>query len=149
MNIYTGGTFDLPHAGHVIFLETAKSMAGPSGTLTVGLNTDEFVERFKKSRPTIPLEERITMLRALRCVDRVVINEGDELSSVAIEKLGDISALAIGSDWHKNGDAYLKQLGVDWAWMGRQNISLIYIPRHYPQSSTLIKREIRNADRIK
>lgn len=42
--VYTGGTFDLFHAGHAAFLKRARSLGD---ALVVSLNRDDFVARFK------------------------------------------------------------------------------------------------------
>jgi len=50
--VYTGGTFDLFHPGHVNFLKNCKKIGD---YVIVSLNTDEFIERYKKSKPIILL----------------------------------------------------------------------------------------------
>jgi cytidyltransferase-like protein len=45
--VYTGGTFDLFHSGHVNLLMRCKEIAGLEGKVVVGLNSDAFVQRFK------------------------------------------------------------------------------------------------------
>jgi len=47
--IYTGGTFDLFHAGHVEFLRRCSDL----GRVLVSLNTDEFIEEYKGKPPVI------------------------------------------------------------------------------------------------
>ena len=68
--VFTNGVFDILHAGHVTYLEKARQL----GTvLVVGVNADESVRRLKgPSRPVNTLEDRMTVLSALRCVDYVV-----------------------------------------------------------------------------
>ena len=68
--VFTNGVFDILHAGHVMYLEKARQL----GTvLVVGVNADESVRRLKgPSRPVNTLEDRMTVLSALRCVDYVV-----------------------------------------------------------------------------
>jgi glycerol-3-phosphate cytidylyltransferase len=41
--VYTGGTFDLFHSGHVNLLRRCSEI----GTVVVSLNTDEFIEKYK------------------------------------------------------------------------------------------------------
>lgn len=65
------GVFDLLHIGHLAHLEEARSLGHQ---LWVALTLDEFVEK-GKGRPVFPWDERARMLRALRCVTRVVPNE--------------------------------------------------------------------------
>lgn len=67
--VFTNGVFDILHAGHVTYLEHARSL----GTiLVVGVNDDASVTRLKgPTRPVNTLDDRMTVLRALRSVDFV------------------------------------------------------------------------------
>ena len=68
--VLANGCFDLLHVGHVRYLEDARSHGD---RLVVAINTDASVRALKgDTRPLMPLEERAELLRALRCVDRVV-----------------------------------------------------------------------------
>lgn len=68
--VFTNGVFDILHAGHVTYLEKARQLGS---VLVVGVNADESVRRLKgPSRPVNTLEDRMTVLSALRCVDYVV-----------------------------------------------------------------------------
>lgn len=68
--IMTNGCFDLLHAGHVTYLEQAKSLGD---RLIVAVNADASVKKLKGgSRPINGLQERMTVLAALSCVDWVV-----------------------------------------------------------------------------
>jgi len=68
--IFTNGCFDLLHAGHVSYLEKARAQGD---ILVVAVNSDESVARLKgPKRPLIPLEQRLSVLAALGCVDMVV-----------------------------------------------------------------------------
>ena len=68
--VFTNGCFDILHAGHVKYLEEAKSFAD---ILIVGLNSDDSVKRLKgKNRPINSFEDRARVLAALECVDFVV-----------------------------------------------------------------------------
>ena len=68
--VFTNGCFDLLHAGHISYLEEARSLGH---ALVVGVNTDESVRKLKgESRPIVPCDQRMTLLAALECVDFVV-----------------------------------------------------------------------------
>ena len=68
--VFTNGCFDVLHAGHVTYLQAAKKLGDK---LVVGLNSDSSVKKLKgKERPINSLEERMTILKALECVDWVV-----------------------------------------------------------------------------
>ena len=66
---YTTGTFDLFHVGHLNLLEKAKENCE---ILIVGVSTDELVKDYKGELPVIPFEDRIRIVGALKCVDKVI-----------------------------------------------------------------------------
>ena len=69
--VATNGCFDLLHAGHVAYLEAARSLGD---ALLVGLNGDSSVRELKG--PTRPLNaeaDRARVLAALECVSAVVV----------------------------------------------------------------------------
>ncbi|CAB9540001.1 D-glycero-beta-D-manno-heptose 1-phosphate adenylyltransferase (EC 2.7.7.70) / D-glycero-beta-D-manno-heptose-7-phosphate kinase (EC 2.7.1.167) [uncultured Gammaproteobacteria bacterium] len=69
--IFTNGCFDLLHAGHVRYLETAKSFGD---VLILGLNSDQSVTTLKGAgRPINTQSDRAYILAALEAVDYVVI----------------------------------------------------------------------------
>lgn len=68
--VMTNGCFDLLHAGHVAYLEEAKSLGD---RLVVAVNDDDSVRRLKgEGRPVTPLEDRLAVLSGLAAVDWVV-----------------------------------------------------------------------------
>ena len=139
LRVYTGGTFDLFHAGHINFLKRCSEIAGDDGSVTVSLNTDEFIYEYKKKTPTLSYYERSVVLEACRYVDLVVPNIGGADSKPAIEEC-EPDVIAIGSDWARKD--YCKQMQFDQDWLDERNISLIYIPYTKGISSTLIKQKI-------
>jgi len=69
--VFTNGCFDLIHAGHVDYLESAKRVGS---VLVVGLNSDASVRKIKgPQRPIVSEKYRAKVLAALSCVDYVVI----------------------------------------------------------------------------
>jgi len=73
--VFTNGCFDLLHAGHISFLETAKSFGD---VLILGLNSDRSVTVLKgKERPINIQADRAYILAALEVVDYVVIFDED------------------------------------------------------------------------
>jgi len=68
--IMTNGCFDIMHTGHIDYLQKARELGDK---LVVAVNSDESVRQLKgDSRPLNTLENRMTMLAALECVDWVV-----------------------------------------------------------------------------
>jgi glycerol-3-phosphate cytidylyltransferase len=140
VNVLTIGTFDRLHVGHLELLSACRSLAGPEGIVSVAVNRDEFVERFKGVTPQ-PLEHRVEMLRALRIVDRVVVNVGDEDARLVIEAVSP-DVLAIGADWLDPGHderRYFRQLGVTPEWMAEHDLRVTYVPRTRGVSSSALR----------
>jgi glycerol-3-phosphate cytidylyltransferase len=135
LTVYTGGTFDLYHAGHARFLARCAEL----GEVTVSLNTDEFIEEYKGKPPVISYADRAEVLLSTRSVSRVIPNTGGSDSAIAIEAvMPDI--IAIGTDWARRD--YYKQMGFDQDWLDDRGIALIYIPYTQGISSTAVKERI-------
>lgn len=142
-NVYTGGTFDLFHEGHIELLRSCKRIAG-DGAVIVGLNTDEFINRFKGNNPIQSYRERALMLQSCRFVDKVVPNIGEELSTRTIEMVNNdvkLDIIAIGSDWA--GRDYYGQMGFTKEWLDEKDLILIYIDRRTGMSTTKIKNKLK------
>lgn len=69
--VFTNGCFDILHAGHVRYLNKAKSFGD---CLLLGLNTDASVRRLKgENRPINNELDRAEVVGALKSVDYVVL----------------------------------------------------------------------------
>jgi glycerol-3-phosphate cytidylyltransferase len=134
--VYTGGTFDLFHSGHVNLLRKCNQL----GDVTVALNTDEFIESYKGKPPVMSYEERKAVLEACRYVSAVVPNEGGADSTITISDV-EPDIIAIGSDWARRD--YYKQMGFTQDWLDERGISLIYIPYTNGISTTNLKARVK------
>ena len=141
LSVYTGGTFDLFHAGHVEFLRRCAEL----GSVTVSLNEDEFIEKYKGKRPVISYQERKDVLLGCRWVDSVVPNVGGVDSRISINLVSP-DLVIIGSDWARRD--YYAQMGFDQDWLDERGIGLVYIPYTQGISSTAIKERLRFNGRI-
>lgn len=93
--VMTNGCFDILHAGHVSYLEEAKSLGDQ---LVVAVNDDESVSRLKgAARPITPLEDRMAVLAGLAAVDWVVPFSEDTPADLIGLLEPDI--LVKGGDW--------------------------------------------------
>ena len=73
--VFTNGCFDIIHAGHVGYLDTARRQGD---SLVLAVNGDESIRRLKgPGRPINPLERRMAVLAALEAVDWVVAFDTD------------------------------------------------------------------------
>lgn len=140
MTIYTGGTFNLFHEGHVELLEYCKLLAG-EGKVVVALNTDEFVSRFKGKAPTMTYSQRRTVLLATKYVDEVIPNYDGEDSKPAILDIKP-DMVVVGMDWLEKD--YCKQMSFTPKWLNDHNIALCYVPRTRGVSTTDIKERVKN-----
>lgn len=138
--VLTIGTFDHVHIGHVELFTACRRMAGPDGRVVVAVNADSFVERFKGHRPDQSQAYRMTMVRAMRDVDEVVRNTGDEYAGVVIGR-NRPDILAVGDDWAPPRD-YLAQLRVDRAWLDARGVRVEYVPRTTGESTTAIRERL-------
>jgi len=136
LRLYTGGTFDLFHAGHVEFLRRCSQIADE---VIVSLNSDQFIEKYKGKPPVMRYRERRTVINACKYVDGVVLNTGGADSKPSIDAVKP-DIIAIGSDWARKD--YHAQMQFDQDWLDERGISLIYIPYTDGISSTDIKRRL-------
>ena len=80
--VFTNGCFDILHAGHIKYLQSASAFAD---ILILGLNSDSSIRKLKgPSRPIISQADRALLLSALEMVDCVVIFD-EETPSILIE----------------------------------------------------------------
>lgn len=109
--IMTNGCFDLLHAGHVTYLQQAKALGD---RLIVAVNSDASVKKLKgDSRPINGLQERMTVLAALACVDWVVAFEEETPERLYCRLLPDV--IVKGGDYSSGqvagGDCVVKAGG--------------------------------------
>lgn len=132
-SVWTNGCFDLLHAGHVTFLESAAKW----GSLTVFLNSDASIARLKgPSRPIIPLAHRRKMLSALKCVSYIHVFDND-------------TPVPYWTTLNITPTFYVKDSETDVThseegrWMLERNVAVAVLPRVPDISTTHIIRKIR------
>jgi len=132
MVVYTVGTFDLLHVGHLALLEYCATLGNK---VAVGVASDEVVKLYKPNIPVIPLEQRIEMLKALRCVDIVLPYHELDYLSVCKEVKADI--FVIGEDWGRK--PHNQDVENYFNTQGKKVVQIKYSPRN---SSTKIKQNV-------
>jgi glycerol-3-phosphate cytidylyltransferase len=137
IRLYTGGTFDLFHAGHVNLLKACHDMADE---LIVALNSDRFIKKFKFKEPILPYEERKLILESCRYVDSVIMHDNDFNSTETIDSVCNVNIIAVGDDWKSKN--YYQQMGFTDAWLEERNIKLIYLPYGNLMNTTKIKNKV-------
>lgn len=94
--VFTNGVFDILHPGHVRYLQAARALGDK---LIVAINSDRSVRELGKApdRPINSENERAEVLRALACVDEVVIFDEPDPHAIISRLQPDI--LVKGADW--------------------------------------------------
>ena len=135
---FTCGAFELCHAGHIMMLEEAKSVCD---YLIVGLHADPSIDRpDAKKKPIQSVEERLTLLKAIKYVDEVVIYN-TELELYNLLKNGingrKTDIRIIGADWkgkHFTGEDL--------------PIEIYFNSRNHNYSTTELRKRVYEAERL-
>lgn len=102
MRVITFGTFDILHYGHIRILQRAKEMGT---SLIVGVSSDALNEKKKGRKPVYSEFERMEIIRSLRCVDEVFLEESlEKKSEYILNNSADI--LVMGNDWEGKFDEF-------------------------------------------
>ena len=116
------------HIGHLNIIRKARELCD---YLIVGVSTDELVMRYKHKIPIVHLEDRMEIVRAIRYVDEVVVQE-DLDKFKAWERLR-FNAIFHGDDW-KGSELYnnmqLKLKAV--------NVDVVFLPHTEGVSTTIL-----------
>ena len=129
--VFTSGSFDLFHIGHLNILEKSAKLGDE---LIVGVSTDELIEEYKGMKPIIPFEQRIRIVAALGCVTKAV--KQTKLTSITQLQEEDIDIVTIGDDWINK---YLE--GLEWM-KSQEGKEVVYFPYTPDISTTSINKDI-------
>ena len=136
--VLTIGTFDLLHTGHINIFKKCRQIAGKNGMVTVGINTDDFISKYKGNNPAVPFLDRVIAIEATKYVDATFGYNGPIDNNVIRTHRPDF--IVIGTDWARKD--YFKQLGIPLEEFEELGISLVYTPYTKHISSTIIKDRI-------
>jgi|SRR5690554_3207533 len=128
---YTTGVFDLFHVGHLNILKKAKEQCD---YLIVGVSTDELVS-YKNKKAVIPLEDRMEIVKNIKWVDEVVVQEN--MNKMEAWDKYRFNLMFVGSDWQgtekwNNFERQFAEIGVE----------IRYIPYTQKVSSTMLREKI-------
>lgn len=94
--VWVNGTFDIVHLGHIQMLKKAAELGD---FLIVGVDSDRRVRELKgEQRPINKIVSRITLLEAIKYVDRVVSFDSDEELETLIKTMRP-SIMVIGEEY--------------------------------------------------
>lgn len=129
---YAAGAFDLFHIGHLNLLRHAKEHCD---ILVAGVVSDEMLRTVKGVEPFIPTEERAEIVRSVRYVDRVHV-ENVPRKMDAWREVG-FTHFFKGDDWR--GTDKGRRLEAEFAAVG---VEVVYFPYTAHTSSSQLRRAL-------
>jgi glycerol-3-phosphate cytidylyltransferase len=124
--VITFGTFDVLHVGHLRILQRARQLGD---YLVVGVSSDALNIAKKSRAPVFSQDERCELIRNLRCVDEVFVEESLELKRQYVTDHG-ADVLVMGDDWAGRFD-FVSDL-----------CKVVYLPRTPSISTTAVIEQI-------
>jgi D-beta-D-heptose 7-phosphate kinase/D-beta-D-heptose 1-phosphate adenosyltransferase len=125
--VWTNGTFDVLHMGHIKLFWEARKLAGPKGIVVVGTDSDERIRTLKgPTRPINDLFDRVDFLRSIKYIDDIVAFSSEDALIANIKRYSP-DIILIGDDYIGKrvvGGEFAKQI--------------IYFPRYGGLSSSKI-----------
>lgn len=130
--VITYGTFDLFHVGHLNILKRAKALGD---YLVVAVSSDKF-NAIKGKKAYHSVEDRVAILKALKYVDEVIVEEGWDQKVKDVQE-HNIDIFVMGNDWKGKFD-YLKEY-----------CEVVYLTRTDGISTTKIKEDLKMSSKKK
>jgi len=97
--VWTNGTFDVLHMGHIKLFREARKLAGPTGIVVVGTDSDQRVRALKgPTRPINDLFDRVDFLRSIKYIDEVVAFSSEDTLIANIKRYSP-DIILIGDDY--------------------------------------------------
>jgi cytidyltransferase-like protein len=140
--VFVSGCYDVLHGGHVQFFEDARALGDH---LTVSVATDDVLQQYKGRRSSLPLDNKMALLEALRAVDKVVPSSNldpvfDFLDSILSER-PDVLAITEDDRHQEEKRRFCAEHGIELVVLPKRNTLT-------PVSTTKILAEIRNQARV-
>ncbi len=129
---YTTGVFDMFHIGHLNIIRRAKEQCE---YLIVGVTTDELCKKRKNKLPIICEEDRVSIVEAIKFVDKVVLQ--DDMDKLAAVKKYNVDVVFVGSDW--KGTPSWNNYEEEFA---SEGCSVVYLSHTDGISSTILRERL-------
>lgn len=100
--VITFGTYDLLHIGHVRILERAAALGDK---LVVGVSCSDLNLQKKGRAPVYTTQDRMDIVKALKCVDEVFVEKSLEAKGEYIKQFN-ADVLVMGDDWEGRFDEF-------------------------------------------
>lgn len=133
---YTTGVYDMFHIGHLNVIRRAKEQCE---YLIVGVTTDELCYKRKKKYPIVQEADRMDIVKAIRYVDEVVLQE--DMDKLAAVKKYHADAVFVGSDW-KGTDTW-NQYEKEFSMVG---CTVVYLEHTDGISSTILRERLNHGE---
>ena len=91
---YTSGVYDMFHIGHLNVLQRAKEQCE---FLIVGVTSDELCFSRKGKLPIINEKDRMSIVSAIKYVDKVI--QQKDMDKLKVVKEYSVDVVFVGSDW--------------------------------------------------
>ena len=137
MIVYTQGSFDILHSGHINLFKKCRKFAGKDWTVIAAILSDKSYKKYRGYRPAKPFNERKCLLESCKYVDMVVESDNTKTRQEIKKYKPDI--VIVGSDWASK-DIYAQYR------MKKEDLNplLVYQPYTDNITSTQIKERIKN-----
>lgn len=129
---YASGVYDLFHIGHLNLLRQARDRCD---YLIAGVASAEMSQRLKGTTPVVPLTERLEIVRSVRFVDDVVVDE--HINKADTWREVGFNIFFKGDDWR--GTPKGARLERDMELVG---VEVVYLPYTATTSSTVLRRAL-------
>lgn len=124
--VFTGGTFEVIHAGHLYTIQEAKKRGD---LLVVVVARDATIRRRKKREPIAPEEERVKVVSAMRPVDAAILGSETNIYDTLERVSPDVVALGY-DQYHTEAEIVREAKG------RRMEVSVVRLDSPFPTLKT-------------